>query len=67
MISWGSLRLEAVYNACIRAEELDQADTGGDIPDCNTSRIYLLWKSIAEKGLPSQLPEELKRLLIDEL
>lgn len=55
--------LASVLNACTQAEKLDREIGGGDIPDSNTSRVYLLWKAIAAKGLPSQLPEELKGLL----
>ncbi len=45
----------SVRDACLRAERLD-ATVGGDIPETNTSRVYLLWKAIAAKTLPSQLP-----------
>jgi hypothetical protein len=63
-----SLKLEhyplaSVADACQRAERLDGAVTGGDIPISNTSRVYLLWKAIAAKALPSQLPPELRSLL----
>lgn len=55
--------LTDVRNAILRAEQLDAAITGGDIPDSNTSRVYLLWKAIVEKALPSQLPTELRQLM----
>ena len=54
--------LESVLHACTQAEELNQEVGGGDIPDSNTSRVYLLWETIAAKGLPSQLPPELRKL-----
>lgn len=55
--------LTSVSDACIRAERLDGRVSGGDIPDKNTSRVYLLWKAIAAKALPAQLPSELQNLL----
>jgi len=55
--------LESVFSACLRAERLDFAVPGGEIPGGNTSRVYLLWKAIAAKALPTQLPEELRALV----
>jgi hypothetical protein len=55
--------LSSVTIACERAERLDQGVTGGMIPNANTSRVYLIWKAIAEKALPSQIPVELHGLL----
>jgi hypothetical protein len=55
--------LSSVLNAFNRAERLDRAVSGGEIPSHNTSRIYLLWKAIAAKALPSQLPPELRGLV----
>lgn len=55
--------LTSVLAACQRAERLDQTVGGGDIPDGNTSRVYLLWKAIVAKALSSQLPPELRPLL----
>jgi hypothetical protein len=55
--------LSSVAGACERAERLDATVSGGDIPADNTSRVYRLWKAIAERALPSQLPEELRFLL----
>jgi hypothetical protein len=52
-----------VADACRRAETLDLTVPGGDIPDANATRVYLLWKAIAAKALPSQLPLELRALL----
>jgi hypothetical protein len=54
--------LSSVLNAFNRAEKLDGTVAGGDIPDANTSRVYRLWKAIAAKALPSQLPPELRGL-----
>lgn len=59
----GHYPLESVSKACMRAETLDSIVNGGDIPSGNTSRVYKLWKAIAAKTLPSQLPSELKELL----
>jgi RloB-like protein len=53
----------SVGQACDRAERLDLTVEGGDIPGANTSRVYQLWKAIASKALPSQLPIELHGLL----
>lgn len=54
--------LESVVAACRRAETLDARVDGGDIPQGNTSRVYRLWKAIAAKAHPSQLPEALRAL-----
>jgi hypothetical protein len=51
-----------VTDACARAARLDTAIPGGEIPQGNTSRVYMLWKAIVAKALPSQLPKELGRL-----
>ena len=55
--------LASVPEACKRAERLDMTVGGGVIPNGNTSRVYLLWKAIVAKSLPSQLPPELRELL----
>lgn len=55
--------LESVVEACQRAERLDALAGTGSIPNCNTSRVYLLWRAIVAKALPSQLPEALRPLL----
>ena len=47
---------ELVAAACNRAELLDATDSGGLIPNVNTSRVYLLWRAIILKSLPTQLP-----------
>jgi len=54
--------LESVAEACTRAQILDVAVPGGDIPSANTTRVYQLLKAIAAKALPSQLPLELRSL-----
>jgi hypothetical protein len=59
--------LSTVSAACARAERLDKSVGGGEIPAGNTSRVYLIWKAITAKALPSQLPSELKSLLPDVL
>jgi hypothetical protein len=58
--------VESVHVACARAKKLDDIDTGGEIPNSNTSRVHLLWRAIAAKALPSQLPGELRALLPGE-
>lgn len=55
--------ISSIPNACIRAERLDAGVSGGDIPNANTSRVYLLWKAVVAKALPSQLPPPLASLL----
>lgn len=55
--------LSSVPGAFNRAVRLDGTVSGGDIPSSNTSRVYLLWKAIAAKALPSQLPPELRELV----
>lgn len=55
--------LHSVVQACQRAEALDLTVEGGEIPESNTSRVYLLWKAIVSKALASQLPPELQCLL----
>jgi hypothetical protein len=51
--------ITSVIAACNRAGRLDASVAGGDIPRDNTTRVYKLWKAIAAKALPSQLPTEL--------
>jgi hypothetical protein len=51
--------LEKVSDACRRAAKLDSSVAGGQVPQGNTSRVYLLWKAIAARALPSQLPSQL--------
>lgn len=46
-----------------RAERLDRAVEGGDIPASNTSRVYQIWQANLSKALQSQLPPELHGLL----
>lgn len=58
--------MEGVGNAYKVSEELDLLDKGGDIPEGNLSRVYLLWNSIAKKGLPSQLPKKLVDMISKE-
>lgn len=57
--------LESVAQAYSRAKRLDATVSGGDKPDKNTSRVYLLWESIISKALPSQIPKELVALRED--
>lgn len=51
----------SVVQAYKRSEILDQ-NTGGDIPKSNTSRIYLLIKSILSSALKSGLVPEFQKL-----
>ena len=55
--------LASVCEACNRAERLDATVAGGDIPRENTTRVYRLWRAIAAKAHPRQLPPELRGLL----
>jgi len=54
--------IEKLPDAIRRAARLDAMVGGGDIPDANTSRVYLLWQAIIDKALPSQLPAPLTGL-----
>lgn len=54
--------IERLPDAISRAARLDSTVERGDIPDTNTSRVYLLWQAIIDKALPSQLPDPLARL-----
>lgn len=54
--------LASVADACDRAERLDATVEGGDIPRDNTTRVYQLWRAIAAKASPLQLPAELRGL-----
>jgi hypothetical protein len=40
----------SVETACVRAERLDKAVGGGEIPATNTTRVYRLWKAIRGRG-----------------
>jgi hypothetical protein len=59
----GHYPLSDVRDACMRAERLDKTVESRDIPNANTSRVYLLWKAILSKSASSQLPPELKNIL----
>ena len=54
--------ISSVVHAYKRAKRLDMQIRSGDIPDRNTSKIYLLWEAIISEALASQLPAELKEL-----
>ena len=54
--------ITSVRDACARAARLDQEVAGGDVPAANTARVFKVWKAIAAKALPSQLPDELRTL-----
>lgn len=54
---------ERVAQAIKEAKKLDSGLNGGDIPNQNTSRVYLLWKAIMGKALPSQLPFPLSKVI----
>jgi hypothetical protein len=50
--------------ACERALQLDLSAGHPEIPQTPGSQMYLLWRAIVAKALPSQLPEELRALLV---
>ncbi len=56
--------ITSVKNAVQRARTLDNTVAGGDIPVANTTRVHLLWNSILSKALPSQIPSELRDVLL---
>jgi hypothetical protein len=51
----------SVLAAWERAERLDAAVAGGDVPQGNTTRVYQLWASIWERVHAGQLPEDWRR------
>lgn len=53
----------SVEAATLRAERLDLTVPGGHLPEAPTTRIYKLIRGIAAKGLPSELPSELRALV----
>lgn len=55
--------LSSVGAAHMRAMRLDSIVEGGEIPSGNTSRVYLIWRSIIQSSPKWQLPEELASLL----
>jgi hypothetical protein len=55
--------LSLVALACERAEKLEQKMGASVIPAGPMSQVHRLWRAIAVKALPSQLPEELRGLL----
>lgn len=55
--------LATVFDACKRAERLETMVEGVENPNGNRTQVYLLWKAITSKALPSQLPLELRDLL----
>jgi hypothetical protein len=46
--------------AILRSERLDATVQGGDIPQSPTTRVHKLLRAIMAKGLPAQLPPELR-------
>jgi RloB-like protein len=54
--------LNSVSDAYTRARRLDGGAGGGEIPVNNTSRVYLLWRAILAKALPSQIPAQFEGL-----
>jgi len=52
----------SAVDATVRAERLDGGVPGGHLPETHTTRIYKLIRAIAAKGLPSDLPAELRNL-----
>ncbi|MFM0287433.1 RloB family protein [Paraburkholderia megapolitana] len=56
--------LTLVALACERAEKLEKSMGEPAIPVAPMSQVHQLWRAIAAKGLPSQLPEELRGLLV---
>ncbi len=47
-------------DAIVRAERLDLSVAGGEIPLSPTTRVYKLMRAILSKGLPSEVPAELR-------
>ncbi len=55
--------LPSVVSAYNRAKRLDASVMGGNIPQENTTRVYLLWKTIISSVASHQLPPELRNML----
>ena len=55
--------LSLVALACERAKKLEESKGTTVIPTPPMSQVHHLWRAIGAKGLPSQLPEELRALL----
>lgn len=51
-------------DATLRAERLDDTVCGGHLPEAHTTRVYKLIRAITAKGLPSDLPPELRGLAV---
>jgi hypothetical protein len=51
--------LELVPRACREAELLDSSVPGSEFPQANTTRVYLIWKSIVTAMSPRQRAEDL--------
>jgi hypothetical protein len=62
-IDTSSLSYALVRQAYLHAAKLDATVSGGDIPDSLTTRIYLLWQAILSKSIPTQLPDDLRRIV----
>jgi hypothetical protein len=57
-----SFPLALVPRAMMSARQIDEKVEGGDIPQGNTSRVYLLWEQIIGNASLPQLPKELREL-----
>lgn len=54
--------LSTLSQAVLTAQEIDADVAGGDIPDSNTARTYLLWEEVIRNAAAAQLPAELREL-----
>lgn len=54
--------LSTLPQAVLTAREIDGDMAGGDIPDSNTARTYLLWEEVIRNAAAAQLPVELREL-----
>jgi len=54
--------LSTLPQAVLTAREIDDGVAGGDIPDSNTARTYLLWEEVIRNASAAQLPVELREL-----
>lgn len=53
-----------LINAYERAESLARESGGGFVPSGNTTQVFMLWKSIIEESISSQLPKEFRPLVL---
>jgi hypothetical protein len=54
--------LSTLPKAITTARAIDEGVAGGDVPESNTARTYLLWEEVIRNASIAQLPSELSDL-----